>query len=393
MGVVRPPCPGDGGHLGLELLERVSPPHDPDAARRVNRSPWSCDPLEDLLEAQVLQAERVLGARLDLVPRPRRGDGRGSRGRAGSTARWWSSSRCSATSRGTPCRRAGPWSSGETTSFAVRLARAPRRSPWRSRGPPRGCARRRARRTGGGPWSRSSPARSPGRPRPAARAPAARPGRTPSARPARPGRGRSTSRLGLRGRPVRVTVHWCTCSSSAARLTSQVSVARASTTGKRSSPLLARTRGRDPVVGTVTVRTHDGVPAGRVLLEERLVAGAVRPADPGHGAVGEVRQHHRRDLGVVVQDLGLGGAGARVHHLLEVDQRQHGGRRPRRGSRCASRPPRSAPDRDHGVRCGVEPRHRRAHEPARRGDAAGRGAAAVDVQEDAGAAVADLRRG
>ena len=36
----------------------------------------------------------------------------------------------------------------------------------------------------------------------------------------------------------------------------------------------------------------------------------LRPADPGHGAVGEVRQQHRRDLGVVVEHLALGGAGA-----------------------------------------------------------------------------------
>jgi hypothetical protein len=82
-----------------------------------------------------------------------------------------------------------------------------------------------------------------------------------SVRPAgSPGSRSMTRRFGFRGRPVRVTVHWWTCSSSAARLTSQVSVARSSTTGNRSSP--ASPSVRDPVVGTVTVRTHDGVPAG-----------------------------------------------------------------------------------------------------------------------------------
>ena len=51
-------------------------------------------------------------------------------------------------------------------------------------------------------------------------------------------------------------------------------------------------------------------PGRQVLLEELHVAGAVRPADPGHRAVGEVRQQHRRDPGVVVEHLALGGAGA-----------------------------------------------------------------------------------
>ena len=61
------------------------------------------DPVEHLVEPELLEAERVLRAGLDLVPRHRRGDERAARGRAGSTARSWSSSRRSATSPGRPC--------------------------------------------------------------------------------------------------------------------------------------------------------------------------------------------------------------------------------------------------------------------------------------------------
>ncbi len=139
-----------------------------------------------------------------------------------------------------------------------------------------------------------------------------------SGRPAgSPGSRSMTSRFGLRGCPLRPTVHWWTCSSSAARLTSQVSVARSSTIGKtRWSPCLdspARARGRHLRGAHPRRRTGGGV-----LLEERLVGDAVRPADPGDGAVLEVRQQDRRDLGVVVEHLALGGAGAGVEHLAEV---------------------------------------------------------------------------
>ena len=50
------------------------------------------------------------------------------------------------------------------------------------------------------------------------------------------------------------------------------------------------------------------------------------------GAVGEVRQQHRRDLGVVVEHLALGRPGRRVHHLVEAGQLAACARRPRRGS-------------------------------------------------------------
>ena len=76
-----------------------------------------------------------------------------------------------------------------------------------------------------------------------------------------PGSRSMTIRSALRGRPLRPTRHWWTCSSSAARLTNQVSAARSSTTGNTSrSPCLLSPR--EPVVGTLTVRTHDGVPWG-----------------------------------------------------------------------------------------------------------------------------------
>ena len=62
------------------------------------------------------------------------------------------------------------------------------------------------------------------------------------------------------GTPFASTVHWWTCSSRAARLASQVSVARSSQIGKVivPSPLPER----EPVVGTSAVRTHEGVPGG-----------------------------------------------------------------------------------------------------------------------------------
>ena len=66
--------------------------------------------------------------------------------------------------------------------------------------------------------------------------------------------------VGVARGAVGVDVHWWTCSSRAARLASQVRVARSSQIGKRivPSPLPAR----EPVVGTSCVRTHDGVPDG-----------------------------------------------------------------------------------------------------------------------------------
>src|SRR6478736_2573869 len=59
---------------------------------------------------------------------------------------------------------------------------------------------------------------------------------------------------------------------------------------------------------------------GDVLLEELHATDPVREADPCDGAVAQVRQDHRRDARVVVDHLGLGRAGAGIHHLLEARQ-------------------------------------------------------------------------
>ena len=96
------------------------------------------------------------------------------------------------------------------------------------------------RRTGAGPCCRWSPAWRPG-PRSASASRTSSATWQHSCSPAgSPGSRSMTSRSALRGRPLRPTVHWCTCSSSAARLTSQVSVARSSTIGKMRVPSLLR---------------------------------------------------------------------------------------------------------------------------------------------------------
>src|SRR5690606_29344901 len=68
--------------------------------------------------------------------------------------------------------------------------------------------------------------------------------------------------------------------------------------------------GTDPVGGV----------RGGVLLVEALPAGAVRVARDGERPVPQVREHHRRDPGVVVDDLRLGEAGVGVEDLVQVAQ-------------------------------------------------------------------------
>ena len=207
-----------------------------------------------------------------------------------------------------------------------------------------------------------------------------------SCRPAgSPGSRSMTSRSGLRGLPALVTVHWCTCSSRAARLTSQVRVARSSQIGNVRVSLSEDAR--LPVVGTVAVRTQDGVPAGAFFSKKLL------PCTPCGQRI-RVTARSRRcgsstadDAGVVVEHLALGGAGARVEHLVEVADLERAavdvdvdlvGAAP------------SAADRDHRRGGRVEPAYERAEEGARRRHAAGGRAAAVDVQEDPGPAVPHL---
>ena len=178
-----------------------------------------------------------------------------------------------------------------------------------------GSLRRWRRRTGAGPCCRSVTASVRGCARPAARGRAGPPGG--------PVEAGAVPRVEVDDDPVgalylarlgdRPLVH---VQLEAARLASQVKVARSSTTGKtRTSPL--REGARDPVVGTSAVRTHDGVPPG-MFFEEALLLHAVGPAHPGRAAVRQQRQHRRRHLGVVVEDLALGGARARVDHHVEV---------------------------------------------------------------------------
>ena len=63
-------------------------------------------------------------------------------------------------------------------------------------------------------------------------------------------------------------------------------------------------------------------PGGQVLLEEHLVLDTVRPAHPRHRAVGDVRQHQRRDLRVIGEHLALGRLGRGVHHLVQAGEPQ-----------------------------------------------------------------------
>ena len=66
-----------------------------------------------------------------------------------------------------------------------------------------------------------------------------------------------------------------------------------------------------------------GAVLGGVLGEERqVVRHAVRVAAQRHRAPGDVRQQHRGDPLVVVENLGLGEAVRRVEHLGQVGQRQ-----------------------------------------------------------------------
>ncbi len=71
-------------------------------------------------------------------------------------------------------------------------------------------------------------------------------------------------------------------------------------------------RGLDPV----------GAVGGALLLIEVLPLHAVRIALERQRPVAQVPQQHRRDLRVVVDQLGLREAGVRVEHLLEVRQPQ-----------------------------------------------------------------------
>ncbi|GAA1092406.1 hypothetical protein GCM10009648_34750 [Tsukamurella spumae] len=75
-------------------------------------------------------------------------------------------------------------------------------------------------------------------------------------------------------------------------------------------------------VGVVLAAAAD--PRGRVtrqpLLEEGRLVDPVGPALAGERAAGQVGERERGDGLVVVDDLGLGGAGGGVEHLVQVGQ-------------------------------------------------------------------------
>ena len=102
-------------------------------------------------------------------------------------------------------------------------------------------------------------------------------------------------------------------------------VARSSTTScsMNSGPLDLSAR------GTRTQCAHVGRLAGGVLLEKRLAVDPVGVAGHGQRASLQVWQEDRGDVQVVPDDIGLGEAGLRVEHLVEV---RHG--------EAACRPPR-----------------------------------------------------
>ena len=65
-----------------------------------------------------------------------------------------------------------------------------------------------------------------------------------------------------------------------------------------------------------------GPVARAALLEERAALDAVGEPPQGHAPVLQVGDHRRRDPGVVVDDLGLGGARLGIQHLVEVGELQ-----------------------------------------------------------------------
>ena len=84
----------------------------------------------------------------------------------------------------------------------------------------------------------------------------------------------------------------------------------------------ARGQHRVDHLAVAVVQTDPAEPfrsvVGQVLLEERGRVHTVRPPLAGHRPVTDVRQHHRADVAVVLDDLRLDGPGCRVDHLVEV---------------------------------------------------------------------------
>ena len=134
--------------------------------------------------------------------------------------------------------------------------------------------------------------------------------RPQSRTPARgPGSRSSTTAVGCQGS---ASVHWCVCSSSAARFASHTSAG-----GLRDdATLLAAARydrlRRDPV----------GMVRRAPLLEEPLAVRPVGRPDEGRGPAREVGEDDRPDAPVIVDDLGFSEARGGVEDLVEVRQRE-----------------------------------------------------------------------
>ena len=69
-------------------------------------------------------------------------------------------------------------------------------------------------------------------------------------------------------------------------------------------------------------RTQLGWCGGQRFLEEPLTLRAVGRAHEGRRPAGQVREHHRRDPPVVVDDVGFAEARGRVELLVEVGERE-----------------------------------------------------------------------
>ena len=109
------------------------------------------------------------------------------------------------------------------------------------------------------------------------------------------------------------SVHWCVCSSSAARLASHTSVGDVvDEAALGAAGRLVAGRDVDPL----------GMVRRAVLLEEAGPGRAVRRPHQRGRPPGEVGEHERRDPPVVVDDVGFAEPGCRVEHLVEVRERE-----------------------------------------------------------------------
>ena len=57
---------------------------------------------------------------------------------------------------------------------------------------------------------------------------------------------------------------------------------------------------------------------GAILFVKMHAGDALGVALHGEGAAAQMRQQHRRDADVVINDLRFGEAGGGIHHLLQV---------------------------------------------------------------------------